>query len=98
MASPTPLANAAPSPLDKLLPNPKGKLKDQFHEVARFKHFSQRTETTYWEWVVRDLKFHKARAGAWRHPRDLGSQAVTPSENFATTNHTKQNCRRFFIS
>jgi hypothetical protein len=61
-----------------LLPNPKARLKDQFHEVARFKHLSPRTETAYWEWVVRHLKFHKERAGDWRHPRDLGSSGVTP--------------------
>jgi hypothetical protein len=41
---------------DKLLPNPKNRLKDQFHEVARFKHLSPRSERAYWEWVVRFLK------------------------------------------
>ena len=71
-------ANAAQAPLGKLLPNPKTRLKDQFHEVARFRHLSYRTETTYWEWVVRFLKFHKERAGNWQHPRDLGSRGVTP--------------------
>ncbi|NOS71407.1 MAG: hypothetical protein HOP33_15915 [Verrucomicrobia bacterium] len=34
---------AANLPLGKLLPQPKGKLKDQFHEVARFRHLSPRT-------------------------------------------------------
>jgi len=71
-------ANTAGGQQDKLLPNPKARLKDQFHEVARFKHLSPRSETAYWEWVVRFLKFHKERAGDWRHPRDLGSRAVTP--------------------
>ena len=46
-------ANAAGNPQDKLLPNPKARLKDQFHEVARFKHLSPRSETAYWEWIVR---------------------------------------------
>jgi hypothetical protein len=71
-------ANTARAPQDKLLPNPKARLKDQFHEVARFQHLSFRTETAYWEWVVRYLKFHKERAGAWRHPRALGSRSVPP--------------------
>lgn len=71
--------------MDKLQPNPKARLKDQFHEVARFKHLSTRTETTYWEWVVRFLKFHKERAGDWRHPRDLGSKGVTPFLTFLAT-------------
>ncbi len=78
-------AKTAQVPLDKLLPNPKARLKDQFHEVARFKHLSSRTETTYWEWIVRYLKFHKQRAGDWQHPRDLGSRAVTPFLTYLAT-------------
>jgi integron integrase len=46
--------------------------------VARFKHLSPRSETAYWEWVVRFLKFHRDRTGGWRHPRELGSKGVTP--------------------
>src|ERR1022692_4048467 len=77
--TPQPLpVNAAQAPLGPLLPNPKTRLKDQFHEVARFRHLSFRTETTYWEWVVRFLKFHKQQAGNWQHPRNLGSRGVTP--------------------
>ena len=60
------------------MPNPKARLNDQFHEVARFKHVSFRSETTYWQWVVRFLKFHRKLAGDWRHPRDLGSKGVKP--------------------
>jgi integron integrase len=71
-------AKAANTPLEKLQPNPKGRLKEQFHEVARFKHLSPRSEQSYWEWVMRYLKFHRERAGAWTHPKDLGSTGVTP--------------------
>ena len=71
--------------MGRLLPNPKARLKDQFHEVARFKHLSPRTECSYWEWAVRYLKFHKTRAGEWRHPRDLGSQGVTPFLTYLAT-------------
>jgi len=78
-------AKAARPSAEKLLPNPKARLKDQFHEVARFKHLSLRTETAYWEWVVRYLKFHKARAGDWQHPRDLGSKGVTPFLTYLAT-------------
>lgn len=63
-------ANVRDRKLGKLVPNPKAKLKDQFHEVARFKYFSTRTEDSYWQWVVRYLRFHR-QAGQWRHPRDL---------------------------
>jgi integron integrase len=62
-------------PLGRLVPNPKARLRDQFHEVARFKYFSLRTETSYWQWVVRYLRFHR-QEGQWRHPRDLPPQAV----------------------
>ncbi len=78
MTPQSPLANTHGSQTDKMLPNPKARLKDQFHEVARFKHLSPRSERAYWEWVVRFLKFHRERAGEWRHPRDLGSRGVTP--------------------
>ena len=56
-------------------PNPKARLRDQFHEVARFKYFSKGTEDSYWQWVVRYLKFHR-REGKWQHPRDLPPQVV----------------------
>ena len=70
------LANTAGLPREKLVPNPKARLQDQFHEVARFKHLSYRTETAYWEWVVRFLKFHRKLAGDWRHPREMGKAEV----------------------
>jgi integron integrase len=79
------LANTAQSPLEKLVPNPKGRLQDQFHEVARFKHLSPRSESAYWEWVVRFLKFHRNRAGEWQHPRLLGSKGVTPFLTYLAT-------------
>jgi integron integrase len=61
---------------DGFLPNPKARLKDQFHEVARFKHLSPRTEESYWGWVVRFLKFHRLK-GQWRHPRELAPAEVS---------------------
>jgi len=68
--------------LAKLRPNPKLRLREQFHEVMRFKHFSPRTEAAYWQWVVRFLKFHRA-GGQWRHPRDLPAAAVAFLEHLA---------------
>ena len=35
-------------PPDRLIANPKARLRDQFREVCRFKHFSTRTEAAYW--------------------------------------------------
>jgi integron integrase len=58
-----------------MIPNPKLKLREQFHEVMRFKHFSPRTEEAYWQWVMRFLRFHRL-GGVWRHPKDLPKSAV----------------------
>ena len=41
------LTKAANSPLGRVLPNPKGKLKDQFHGVERFKQLALRNEGPY---------------------------------------------------
>jgi integron integrase len=61
--------------LERFIPNPKARLREQFHEVCRFKHLSPRTEESYWGWVRRFLVFHKA-GPQWRHPRDLGAAEV----------------------
>ena len=49
------------SPLGRFLPNPKLRLKEQFHEVCRFKHVAVRTEETYWAWVVRLVRFFDSK-------------------------------------
>jgi hypothetical protein len=48
-------------PLGRLQPNPKLPLREQVREVMRFFHYSQRTEETYWQWIVRYLRFHRGR-------------------------------------
>ena len=48
---------------EKIVPNPKAKLREQLHEVMRFYHYSERTEETYWQWIVRFLKFHRMGEG-----------------------------------
>ena len=58
-----------------IVPNPKSRLKDQFHEVCRFRHLAVRTEEACWGWTVRFLRYCK-RDGEWRHPRDLGSTEI----------------------
>jgi integron integrase len=71
-------------PLGRLQPNPKLPLRQQVHEVMRFFHYSQRTEATYWQWIVRFLRFHRkvgdsqsSSLRGWRHPRDLGAAEVS---------------------
>jgi integrase len=68
-------AKTAPSFVG-LGPAPKLKLREQFHQIVRFKHFSQRTEGAYWQWVMRFLRFHRQN-GIWQHPKDLPASAIT---------------------
>ena len=60
------------------MPNPKARLKDQFHEVARFKHLSLRTEEAYWGWVVRFLKFHRIQNSGFRSQHGESGEGKTP--------------------
>jgi hypothetical protein len=62
-------------PRERLIANPKARLREQFREVCRFRHLSERTEEAYWGWVRRFLIFCKG-SGAWRHPRELGAGEV----------------------
>ena len=70
------LHSPPPRPRERLVPNPKARLRDQFHEVARYRQLSLRTEEAYWDWAHRFLRFWKAQSGDWRHPRDLGAAEV----------------------
>ena len=54
---------------DRLLPNPKLRLREQVHEVTRFKQLSPRTEEAYWDWIRRFLVFHRRKAAP--HPYSL---------------------------
>src|SRR5690349_22633429 len=49
-------------PQGKFIPNPKLALREQVREVMRFFHYSERTENTYWQWIVRYLRFHRRAA------------------------------------
>ena len=50
-------------PKGSLQPNPKLPLRQQVHEVMRFFHYSDRTEATYWQWIIRYLRFHREKQG-----------------------------------
>jgi hypothetical protein len=47
-------------------------LRDQLHEVMRFLHFSERTEETYWQWIVRFLKFHRRKPERGKQKAEIG--------------------------
>lgn len=63
-------------PLGRLKPNPKSPLREQVREVMRFFHYSQRTEDTYWQWIVRYLRFHRRPTAPRPSP---GAGAPRPS-------------------
>ena len=56
------------TPRESLVPNPKLRLREQVGEVMRFKHYSWRTEESYWQWIRRYILFHGKR-----HPREMGA-------------------------
>jgi integron integrase len=63
----------------QLLPEsiPQGKnnpprLVEQVRNVMRLKHYSLRTERTYWNWIERFIRFH-----GLRHPNEMGEGQVT---------------------
>jgi len=58
-------------PRESLVPNPKLRLREQVHEVMRFKQFSLRTEAAYWNWIRQFIFFHQKR-----HPREMGKAEV----------------------
>jgi integron integrase len=58
-------------PRETLVPNPKARLREQVHEVMRFKQFSLRTEETYWNWIRQFIFFHNKR-----HPREMGKAEI----------------------
>src|SRR6267154_5328107 len=58
-----------PNSLPQSKPNPK--LIEQVRNVMRFKHYSLRTERTYWDWIERFIRFH-----GMRHPREMGEAEV----------------------
>jgi integron integrase len=58
-----------PDSLSRSKPNPK--LIEQVRNVMRFKHYSLRTERTYWDWIERFIRFH-----GMRHPKEMGEAEV----------------------
>ena len=64
-------AIATHRPREGFVPNPKLRLREQVHEVMRFKQFSLRTESAYWNWIRQFIFFHHKR-----HPRELGKGEV----------------------
>src|ERR1700720_1773611 len=61
-----------------LLPNSPGQSKpnlrliDRVRNVMRLKHYSLRTERTYWDWIERFIRFH-----GMRHPSEMAEIEVT---------------------
>ena len=56
---------------EQFIANPKARLREQVHEVMRFKQFSLPTESSYWNWIRQFILFHSKR-----HPREMGKPEV----------------------
>ena len=66
-----PIEKTNRTPKEGFIPNPKLRLREQVGEVMRFKHYSFRTEESYWQWIRRYIFFHSKR-----HPREMGAAEV----------------------
>ncbi len=55
------------------------RLLDRVRDVMRLKHYSLRTERTYWEWIERFIRYNGTGLppAAWPHPSKLGPDEVT---------------------
>ena len=67
---------------DSRVPRPL-RLLDQVREAIRCKHYSARTEQAYVYWVRFFVRWH-GRAGAMRHPREMGPEDVKSFLNMLT--------------
>lgn len=63
------------------LPRQEPKLRDQVRAVIRTKHYSIRTEKSYWYWIRSFIHFHKLR-----HPRDMAEPEVAHFLSWLATN------------
>jgi integron integrase len=59
-----------PKSLAENKPNPR--LIEQVRNVMRLKHYSLRTERTYWDWIERFIRFH-----GMRHPNEMAEAEVS---------------------
>jgi integron integrase len=53
-------------------PSKTKRLVDQVRDVMRLRHYSLRTERTYWDWIERFIRFH-----GMRHPQEMGEPEVS---------------------
>src|SRR5438477_1520227 len=60
------MAHLLPDSSIESKPNPR-RLVDRVRNGMRLKHYSLRTERTYWDWIQRFIRFH-----GMRHPSEMG--------------------------
>ena len=69
MSKPPDSAAESVSPADN---RPNRRLIERFREAIRSRHYSRRTEKSYWYWIRWFIRFHEMR-----HPESLGAAEVT---------------------
>jgi len=95
------LAKTTFRPREGFIPNPKLLLREQVHEVMRFKQFSLRTEMAYLGWIKQYLVFCRdhphltpalsppsegaERVKRWRRPDEMGKAEVEAFLSHLTT-------------
>jgi site-specific recombinase XerD len=71
---------ASPPQGKKLLDQACTELVECVSDAIRIKHYSQRTEKTYKDWIVRFILFHNKR-----HPKDMGAEEIQAFISHLTT-------------
>lgn len=56
----------------KFKADPKLKLMDKVRQILRYHHYAYQTEKTYCDWIVRYIRFHKAK----KHPKNMGKSKI----------------------
>lgn len=56
------------------------KLREEFRSEIRVRHYSYRTEETYWKWIRRFILYHGKR-----HPREMGAEEIQAFLSYLAT-------------
>ena len=71
LRSALPMQTVVPQPVGGTVPTTSPKLLDHLREALRSRHYSRRTEQTYWHWVKRFIYFHSIR-----HPAEMAEPEI----------------------
>ena len=70
------------------------RLQQQFQQIIRTKHYSLKTEQSYWQWIKQFIRFHHLR-----HPNEMGSHEISQFlTHLATKRHVSASTQKQALS